>query len=982
MNVRRRPPRPAALRIAALALLLGAAGARADVTLPALFGSHMVLQRDTQVKVWGWASSGEAVTVTFRGQAKHTTAAGDGTWQVTLDPTAAGGPFTLTVTGNTTINLTDVLVGDVWICCGQSNMMMNLAGVNDGPATQADAVNHPNLRLFTVGGPVTSTTPLTDVTGAWSQNGSAPAGSFSAVGYFFGQALDDHFGNVPIGLINNVAIVPAEAWVDPDTLHADPVLDAIFSIAGRSASQSYLARIAPIQPFTIKGVIYYQGEYNAGSGYQFRKLFPALIESWRTTWGQGDFPFLFVQLASYLENRAPGDPMDMPPDAIADASKWAELREAQHMTWDTVNDTGMAVAIDVGEAWDIHPHEKRPVGERLALAARKVAYGETLVYSGPVFRELERRGGDLVLHYDHVGGGLAPAGRMLDGFVVAGPDQQYVDAEAWIDGDTVVVRSPSVPDPVHVRYAWANYPWEPYPVGDPPIPPTNSLYNAEGLPATPFRTFVPGRAYQVDAFTLPFFNPGFETQRDGGAATDADAWVETLGAARSSAQVSEGSWAMAMPQAGKFTVVDLVSSHKYHYDWNSDLFEPARFRPGTAVRYTVDMASGDGSQRKLYANLCVNNTAGGYLYWGGGPVPTLFTASPTFVTRSVSVQMKEWTSMFGDARSIGGRWIDQSSTAGTMYVDAFSDLEVIRPRLGLSDDAPFVFGPVAPNTVVTAPARSIYNDQPATLADERSDTSGVSQVPTVLYGVANLQTGLNWYYEHAFGPTDHVGVKLIGPDAARFQFVTSHPGADNREIKLVGTSGNGLVGGPSPEQEPLTVRFLGAPSEGEYGATVRIVTQAGNKGAVSAGGADEPLEYLFYVDLPVVARVVVDGDGDGMSDAWETTHFGGTNVLNGGATDDWDHDGALNVDEFRAGTVPTDAGSVLLLYVEPVAGTGELELSWEGANNRFYTLQTADAFDTDFPGTAAAYLEGSAGLNTCVVTPPGGGPLFLRLKVE
>jgi sialate O-acetylesterase len=462
-----------------VALLVAGAVSHAAVKPHNLFTDNAVLQQGMPVPVWGMASDGEKVTVTFDGQ-KVSTVAKDGQWTVVLRPLKANAtPQTMTIVGENTVELKNILVGEVWICGGQSNMSFGLGAATEGAAAIA-AANDPQLRLFTVprGG---KAEPQRDVVGNWSECTSATVPGFTAVGYFFGRDLRQA-EKVPVGLINsNVGGTPAEKWISRQALEANPKLHelingqqkAVTKAAGKKLSlkpQSpgnpaangstslYNAMIAPLQPFAIKGAIWYQGESNNGRAKQYQTLFPAMIKCWRDAWGQGEFPFLFVQIAPHNK---------MSP----------EIREAQLISWQKTPKTAMVVITDYGDAGNIHPKHKEPVGVRLALAARAIAYGEKIEYSGPVYQSMKINGDKAILNFTHVGSGLEAKGGELKGFTIAGGDKKFVDAKARIDGDTVVVSSEGVAHPVAVRYGWAN------------VPDVN-LFNKEGLPATPFRSDV------------------------------------------------------------------------------------------------------------------------------------------------------------------------------------------------------------------------------------------------------------------------------------------------------------------------------------------------------------------------------------------------------------------------------------------------------------------------------------------------------------
>lgn len=646
--------------LASFLVLLFTGGARAEVRLPSIIGDNMVLQQDSKVRIWGNANAGERVTVTFAGKSADTVADAKGSWQVWLGPFKAGGPFELTVKGANLLTIKNVLVGEVWVCSGQSNMEWPLINTDDGARTVAEA-NNREMRLFTVI-KNTATEPLTDVQGHWVVTTPDEAAHFSAVGYFFGRELQQRL-KVPIGLIHSSwGGTPAEAWTSHDALLASPELKPIldryesslksmpdvkeayaraladweaknlyqdtgnkgeglgyadpatstadwskmdlpkqFETAGllidgaiwfrrvvdvpaswaakdlvlnlppiddhdttyfnntkigsigketpnsymvprkyvvpgrlvrtgrnviavrvfdwageggfsrggamslgpEGAAESeviplpgvwdykvelalepkhpdwgsrpeamgvnnqnnpsvlYNAMIAPIVPFAIRGVIWYQGESNAGRAYQYRTLFPIMIRNWRSAWGN-EFPFYFVQLANWRPRKAEPDESD-----------WAELREAQMMTLREPR-TGMAVAIDIGGE-DLHPRNKLDVGRRLAAWALAETYREKVVPSGPLFDRFTIAGDKVLVHLKYAAGLKSIDGGPVKGFAIAGEDRRFVWAEARIEGETVVVSSSTVTKPVAVRYGWADNPLV-------------NLYNGAGLPASPFRT--------------------------------------------------------------------------------------------------------------------------------------------------------------------------------------------------------------------------------------------------------------------------------------------------------------------------------------------------------------------------------------------------------------------------------------------------------------------------------------------------------------
>lgn len=487
-------------------MALAVADSQADVRLPALFTDHMVLQRGTPIKVWGWADQGEAVTVEFRGQKVAATPAASGRWDATLKPVAAGGPYVLAVSGRNRIEVQDVLVGEVWICSGQSNMEWPLTASSASEADIASAGN-PHLRLFTVP-KLKSKEPVTDVKSSWQLCSPSTVPGFSAVGYYFGRALHAAL-NVPIGLIHTSwGGSPAEVWMSDDVLRGNEeyrsqILDtyanslaqyqqalaqwekekAEAEAAGKKfdkgrpwepwrPTELYNGMIAPLVPFAVKGAIWYQGESNAGRAWQYRRLYADMIENWRRDWNQSDFYFFGVQLAPWDKARNRNVPQILSDPVSSD---WAELREAQVLATKNLKGVGIAVITDVGHKDDIHPPQKRPVGERLALAARVTAYKQRINGLSPEFAEVKFQNGEAVVSFAHVGRGLTVNGDKLVGFAIAGLDQNFVRAEAKLVGNQVVVSHPSVKEPAAVRFGWADHP-------------IVNLFSKDGLPVSPFRT--------------------------------------------------------------------------------------------------------------------------------------------------------------------------------------------------------------------------------------------------------------------------------------------------------------------------------------------------------------------------------------------------------------------------------------------------------------------------------------------------------------
>lgn len=436
-----------------------------------MFSSNAVFQRDIPIPVWGTAKDGEVVSVEFRDQVVSSKTVA-GKWKVELDPSDAGGPYTMKISGNgNTITLTNIMIGEVWACGGQSNMewlLENSANGKDAIEKSAD----PLLRLFDVPR-IALDDPATDVNGKWTLSSPETTPLFSGVGYFFGRELRKALGDVPIGLINvNQGATMAEAWMPKETLSADPEYRKWLETAWPKEYEflrptgMYNGMVAPIAGYPMRGVIWYQGESNAAVAYQYRRVFPDMIKVWRDKWGQGDFPFLYVQLAPFESEAVSSEPRD---------SAWAELREAQLLTLKKSRNTRMAVITDAGDPIDIHPKDKETVGKRLSLIARGYVYHQKVEYYSPIYKSMKVKENKAVISFTHVGKGLIAKGGTLKGFAIAGEDHKFVWADAVISGKTVIVSSPKVANPVAVRYGWANNP-------------DVNLYNQTGLLASPFRT--------------------------------------------------------------------------------------------------------------------------------------------------------------------------------------------------------------------------------------------------------------------------------------------------------------------------------------------------------------------------------------------------------------------------------------------------------------------------------------------------------------
>lgn len=480
-----------------VALLLGMQIGRADVKPSALFSDHAVLQSDEQVAVWGTAEPGEEVHVAYLDQNESCTADSNGKWKVHLRPMPAGAVGEMKFTGRNTLVAKDVLTGEVWLCSGQSNMARPLT-IAMNAKEEIAAANHPNFRMFVTekgmpGGPADA------VVGKWLVCTPENAPSFSATGYFFGRDLQEALGR-PVGLIvSAVGSTRIQSWISSESLEHLPIFakmkaeqaeeDAIYEkrLSAWKANPSekrpkakyrapfgalFNGMIAPLASYEIKGVIWYQGEANARSfPASYGMFLSALIENWRKSWGK-ELPFAWVQLPAY--RKAQKEPVE-------EADPWPMIREGMLQTLHLSN-TGMIVTLDAGEADNIHPHNKQVVGKRLAMWALAEVYGkEGTAALGPIPTKFEIRNNEIAISFSHTEGGLVAKDGKLDGFAIAGDDRKWIWADARIDGDQVIVSSAKIPNPVSVRYAWADNP-------------VFSLSNKAGLLASPFRS---------DEFPLP-----------------------------------------------------------------------------------------------------------------------------------------------------------------------------------------------------------------------------------------------------------------------------------------------------------------------------------------------------------------------------------------------------------------------------------------------------------------------------------------------
>ena len=474
-------------------MILSSAGALcADIQMPSVFSDHMVLQRDCPIQIWGWATDGERVRVRFAGQ-ERVTYAYDNRWRVVLDPLEASAQAReIVVEGFNRVTIEDVLVGEVWLASGQSNMRLPVSSTNHSRESLALA-DRPELRLFLTEERCADR-PLDDVEGSWAVASAESVAPFSAVAFHFALEILASEG-VPVGVVESVVGgTRAVNWTSAEVLARNPDARGHYDYyrellraypdkidAWRKASEAgetdermpttphrrrpagyFNAMINGLVGYPIRGVIWYQGETDTWNAEEYERMFPDLITDWRNRWGQGDVPFLYVQLPGF--NGKPGVDENYP-----------FLREIQRLLEPALPNLGMAVTIDQGEEQDIHPKEKREVARRLALLARRDVFGESVVARGPQPAHVELSGSKVLVRFSHVGDGLVVRGDQIEGFSVSGEDGVFFPAQADLAGNMVTVSSDSVPRPVFVRYGFRGFP-------------PCSLFNSEGLPAVPFRT--------------------------------------------------------------------------------------------------------------------------------------------------------------------------------------------------------------------------------------------------------------------------------------------------------------------------------------------------------------------------------------------------------------------------------------------------------------------------------------------------------------
>lgn len=471
------------LPVGLFAFTLGALASRADVVLPALFSEHAVLQKSSGTAIWGHAEAGERIEISLGGRSAKTVAGADGAWRAALDlKDVAAGPHDLVVEGRNRLTVSDVLVGEVWLCAGQSNMDNGLEDKEERSVYAQPLLRH--FRVERVAAP----TPLAEVKGKWVLCGPRDSWSFSGTGYYFGKNLQLELGG-PVGLVTAAwGGSTVDAWIGAEALtRAGGARLSTHPSAQRTPSRLFNGMLAPLAPYSLAGVLWYQGEDDTWRPKDYQILLPLLIEDWRAKWSRPALPFVICQLP--LHGKRVSAPQD---------SAWAGMREAQAAVARKTPGASLVVLLDLGEEDDIHPVNKRDAGARAARVALADHYGRNAAGRAPAYRSLSVEGNRIRIHFSSTEGGLVAAalpasykpkaredrvvplvrnspGSELEGFALCGADRRWVWAQARIDGDTVLVCSPEVAAPVAVRYAWAGSP-------------VFNLYSRSGVPAAPFRT--------------------------------------------------------------------------------------------------------------------------------------------------------------------------------------------------------------------------------------------------------------------------------------------------------------------------------------------------------------------------------------------------------------------------------------------------------------------------------------------------------------
>jgi len=805
-----------------------------------IFSDRCVLQREMPLPIWGSAQPGAKVDVEFADRKGSALADEKGRWQVTFDPFSAGGPYAIKIrSGAETIEVKDVLIGEVWIGVGQSNMIMGVGSCDGAAEAMARFKDYPNMR-FAGANAQSSEVPAQDIK---AMTWGPPTSGSSAVSFYFAEMLYNHLGgNVPVGIVNQTIIAPAEAWSDAERLKASPSLARIagHKIFPHLSGQVFNGTIKPLVPFAIRGALYYQGEMNAGRGVQFRLILAALIESWREAWGRPDLPFLFVQLASFEEHKKAADgALDMRSEILSKLKNAGQdhgfslVRESQLHVARTVPGVGMAVAIDAGEQWDIHPKNKKTVGERLFLLARAKAYGEKGVSStGPMPKEAKFGKDRVTITFDlEAGTSLVAKSEPLSGFELAGEDGVFHKAQAKIDGNTIEVRCEAVPEPVMVHYAWAGFPE----VG---------LYDNTGLPATPFRFYDFSRIVnQQDGAELPF--GGVDTLKS----KDAPGW-ELTGNATFTA-LPDGASVLDL-KVEKDTVFQNSGKIEVSYAWNANPLGSKFIRPGSVVGFSFELAATPEGPARVYVRPANNHQAGGQEIWG----PAVFAENDLEEFRKIHIA-RQIQAPRSDGDSIGLLFALVEPKPGQPILPArvrgLTRYRVLRPLLNVSSSQPMDLGTIEAGTTAESKPLTISNGQKATFPQNLNANADPVEVPTVLHGLADLRSNVDGPVQSVLQPGDSVGAILLGDG---FELVGSHASADGQSLKFLGADGKpGLLGGPNAEQETFTVRFKGAKAPGKFSAIVRIVTQAANLGTLSQGQPQEPPANLHYLDIPIDVSV-------------------------------------------------------------------------------------------------------------------------------
>lgn len=808
----------------------------AEIRFAGVFNNNCVLQRDMPLPIWGWGEPGEKVLVELAGARKEAVADPSGKWVATFDPMPAGGPFTLTASGSTTVEFKNVLIGEVWIGVGQSNMMMGVGSSEGGKEAIEALAAYPNLRMAHEPGKIANE-PEPDVKRA---NWNTPNSSSSATSFYFARSLYDHFkGEVPVGILNFTEIRPVEAWTDGKLLEADPVgKSAMPPKSGWDSGRLFNGIVVPVSPMAIRGVLYYQGEMNGGAGMRFHTLMSLLIQSWRQAWGRPDLPFLFVQLPGYQDHRVGTDKkMDMDAASLQRLNEGSQhgfvaLRQAQMETFRKVPHTGMAVTIDVGMPWDIHPICKRQVGERLSLQARHVAYGDqSVVHTGPIMKNVTIRGREAVVTFELGGStlkfkdGQAESG----GFMMAGMDGFFHPAEGRIEGDTVVVQCPLVDIPAMIRYAWAGYPETP-------------LFNASDLPAAPFQWINYGTAAAASKATFSFANPDFQNKAEG--------WTLANGAEL--VNLPDGTAAVKLPVKGELkypsTQVAGLSANAFPLD------NPHFARPGSLIGYEIEVASGGGSK------------AMGYFRLAGTKVGNYFDErkveadTDSFSLRKIVLGVPP-TAKPGSMEffSIGNVARENTPDQEVLLVRKLSSFTILRPELKWEGPKQIDLGHVKPGATAESPSLAVTNGQMESLTAQITDDASLAESrSTVLYGLADvpIEPAESLRPLQTVVLDANVGVTLVGGQIGSFKLSGLNVTDDGMGLRIKGLDGkDGLAGGSDAEKEAFTVIFKGADKPGIYATTLRIVTQAANLGRMSQGAEGEPPVNLFYLDIPVTVQI-------------------------------------------------------------------------------------------------------------------------------